>query len=129
MLINWILHTKSESDLFLYTRNLWNERLKTVLSTKITFWICSRTVNSQRFSQKAGEKCSYQSFLVYKIIIFFFSWLSKICLGFKIKEFITLECILLIFLSNHTVHIKIDQFIWKRRGETGGNVNPFHNQK
>ena len=35
MLINWIFHNKYESDfLLLYTRNLSNERLKPVLSTK-----------------------------------------------------------------------------------------------
>ena len=36
MFINWICHTKSGSDLFLYTRN----RLKSVFEYKITFWIC-----------------------------------------------------------------------------------------
>ena len=40
MLIDWNGHTKSESDLFLYTRNLENERLKPVFEIKIIFWIC-----------------------------------------------------------------------------------------
>ena len=40
MLINWIRHTKSKSELFLYTRNLENERLKSVFEYKITSWIC-----------------------------------------------------------------------------------------
>ena len=35
MLINWICHTKSESDLFLYTKNL-----KPIFEYKIFFWIC-----------------------------------------------------------------------------------------
>ena len=37
MLINLICHTKSESDLFLYTRNFQNEPLKPVFEYKITF--------------------------------------------------------------------------------------------
>ena len=40
MLINWICQTKSESDLFLYTRNLSNELLKPVFEYKIPLWIC-----------------------------------------------------------------------------------------
>ena len=39
MLINWIHHTKSESELFLYTRDLLNERLKPVFEYKIAFGI------------------------------------------------------------------------------------------
>ena len=38
--INLIRRTISESDLFLYTRNLQHERLKPVFECKITFWIC-----------------------------------------------------------------------------------------
>ena len=37
MLINWIFHTKSESDLLLYTRNLQTERFRPVLSSKSSF--------------------------------------------------------------------------------------------
>ena len=37
MLINLICDTKSESGLFLYTRNHSNERLKQVFEYKITF--------------------------------------------------------------------------------------------
>ena len=40
MLKNWICHAKSDSYLFLYTRNLWNESLKPALEYQITFWIC-----------------------------------------------------------------------------------------
>ena len=48
MLINWISHTKSEPDLFLYTRNLENERFKPVFEFKVSGvqknlllpWIC-----------------------------------------------------------------------------------------
>ena len=40
MLINWIRPNKSESDLFLSTRNLQNERFKSVFKYKITLWIC-----------------------------------------------------------------------------------------
>ena len=40
MPINWIRQIKSESDLFLYTRNLSNERWKPVFELKITFWSC-----------------------------------------------------------------------------------------
>ena len=39
MLFNWICHNKSESELFLYTRNLKNKRLKPAFEYKITFWI------------------------------------------------------------------------------------------
>ena len=40
MLNHLIRHTKSEADLFFYTRNLWNERLTPVFEHKITFWTC-----------------------------------------------------------------------------------------
>ena len=51
-----IHHTKSESDLFLFTRNLSNERLKPVFE-----FVFSNVVNSQRLfcSHKAGAKYSY----------------------------------------------------------------------
>ena len=39
MSINWICYTKSESELFLYTRNLYNERFKLVFKYKIIFLI------------------------------------------------------------------------------------------
>ena len=61
MIINWICHTKSESDLFLYTRNFKR-------TFKISFWLhnhhlnfCSSAMNSQKLlsSQKTGMKCSY----------------------------------------------------------------------
>ena len=35
-----IRHTKFESDFFLYTINLLNERFKPVFEYQITFWIC-----------------------------------------------------------------------------------------
>ena len=40
MLINWIQNTKSESDLFLYTKYLWSKHLKPVLENQIVFWVC-----------------------------------------------------------------------------------------
>ena len=45
--------------LFLYTRNLSNERLKPAQNHLLNLWYSA--VNSQRllFSQKGGVKCSY----------------------------------------------------------------------
>ena len=55
MLIYLILNTKSESDLFLYTRNLSNGCLDPVWVQNHLLNLCSRGVNSQRLcSQKAG---------------------------------------------------------------------------
>ena len=39
MLINSIRHTKSDSDLFFYSRNILNGCLKPVFEHKISFWI------------------------------------------------------------------------------------------
>ena len=36
---NWFLHSKSKSDLFLYTRNLLNDSLKPIFENKFTFYI------------------------------------------------------------------------------------------
>ena len=44
MLINWICHTKPESDLFLYTKTPSNERLRPVYDNKITFGNCVQTI-------------------------------------------------------------------------------------
>ena len=53
MFINWICFTKSEADIFLYTRNLWNERLKPAFEYK---FVNSGVVTSERLlsSQKDG---------------------------------------------------------------------------
>ena len=40
MIIDWICHTKSESDLFCIPEIFKNERLKSVFEYKMTFWIC-----------------------------------------------------------------------------------------
>ena len=57
------------TDLFLYTRNLYFERLKPVFEYKITFLnLCSRVWIHKVFcSQKGGLKCPYERFLVNKI--------------------------------------------------------------
>ena len=40
MFIDWICHTKSKSDLFLCTRNLYNKHKTGFEEYKINFWIC-----------------------------------------------------------------------------------------
>ena len=56
MLINWIRHTKSESELFLYTRNLKNKRYTGFLVQNHLLKLCSSAVNSQGLfcNQKVG---------------------------------------------------------------------------
>ena len=92
MLINLIFHTKSESELFLYTPEIFKFQTGFCVQNHLLN-LCSRVVNSQRFfcSQKAGVKCSYQRFLVNKNCCESFFPKHK-CL--KINEFNTFEVII-----------------------------------
>ena len=89
MPINWNRHTKSESDLFLNTRNLYNERFKPVFEYKISFGICVHELwihKSIFIIKKAGLKFSYKSFLVYKLI-FNLSFISNVFFSGMLEKF------------------------------------------
>ena len=110
MLIHWIRHTKSESDLCLYTRNLLNERLKPVLEYKITFWIY--VANSQRLlsTQEAGVKFSYKSFLVYKHICALNNQFLGYKLSFENSQYANTDSIMLILYQKQDLKAGFKDF-------------------
>ena len=71
MRINLICHNNSESDLFLYTRNLSNKLLKPVFEYKSTLETCVCVVNSQRLwrSKKTVWNVCIKAFWYIKLIM------------------------------------------------------------